>query len=399
MKTGIATIPLDYGRCPRWLFERMEKLGRGVVSAIVEEFGPEEFVKRLADPIWFQSLSCAIGMDWNSSGSTAITLGALKSGLFEVQDELGLYICGGKKVSRKTPEEITAYGISRGFSFASDLIYASKMSAKVDSSLIQDGFTLYQHNLIFTKSGSWAVIQQGMNIDLQKARRYHWFSKESKDFNAGGNNAASGTHDPAAVGPRHLGRGGFIEEPHSGIVSDARVNPLNLTDKDSRENRDVSVGLATEEPKKTLKNLSLIRSSKPGGRIQMELFDKEFYWHPVADEKFDMNRLEKTINSAREQSPQNFEQLLGAKNVGPKTIRALSLVAELIYGAKPSYEDPARYSFSFGGKDGVPYPVDRESYDNVLKIMGKGIFKSKVSFREKSEAIRSLAGSLNQLAL
>lgn len=363
MKTGIATIPLDYGRVPRWLFERMEKLGKGVVSAIVEEFGPEEFVKRLADPVWFQSLSCAIGMDWNSSGSTAITLGALKSGLFEIQDALGIYICGGKKVSRKTPEEIETYGISRGFSFAPELIYASKMAAKVDSSLIQDGFTLYQHNLIFTKSGNWAVVQQGMNINLQKARRYHWLSSEQKDF---------------------------IEEPHSGIVSDTRVSPLNLTDKDSKENREISVDLAVEEPQKVLKNLNLIRSTRTGGRVQMELFNKEFFWHPVAEEKFDLKRLEKTINSARDQDPQNFEQLLAAKNVGPKTIRALSLVAELIYGAKPSYEDPARYSFSFGGKDGTPYPVDRESYDKVLKIMEKGILKSKVSFREKMEAQKSL---------
>lgn len=369
MKTGIATIPLDYGRVPRWLFERMQKLGRGVVSAIVEEFGPEEFVKRLADPVWFQSLSCAIGMDWNSSGSTAITLGALKTGLFEIQDALGIYICGGKKVSRKTPEEITAYGISRGFSFAPDLIYASKMAAKVDSSLIQDGFTLYQHNLIFTKSGSWAVVQQGMNIDLQKARRYHWLSETLQQ--------AQDKKD-------------FIEEPHSGIVSDARVNPLNLTDKDSKENREVQVGLVTEEPKKIMKNLGLIKFRNHGKPVQMELFDKEFYWHPVAEEKFDLKRLEKTINSAREQGPENFEQLLAAKNVGPKTIRALSLVAELIYGAKPSYEDPARYSFSFGGKDGVPYPVDRESYDNVLRIMEKGILKSKVSFREKIEAQKSL---------
>ena len=153
MRTGIATIPLDYGRCPRWLFERMRRLIRGITSAIIEEFGPEEFLKRLSDPIWFQSLSALIGMDWNSSGTTTITLGALKSGLFDIQDQLGIYICGGKRTSRKTPEEIEAYGISRGFSFFPGLIYASKMAAKVDSSCLQDGFTLYQHNLIFTKNG------------------------------------------------------------------------------------------------------------------------------------------------------------------------------------------------------------------------------------------------------
>ena len=146
MKTGVVTMPLDYGRCPRWLFGRMKRLGRGITLAIVEEFGPEEFLKRLSDPVWFQSLGCVMGFDWNSSGLGVTTLGALKEGLFDIQDYLGVYVCGGKRVSRQTPNEIEAYGISRGFSFAPDLIYASKMAAKVDSSLIQDKYQIYQHN-------------------------------------------------------------------------------------------------------------------------------------------------------------------------------------------------------------------------------------------------------------
>src|SRR3989344_5303065 len=210
MKTGVATVPLDYGHCPRWLFEKMEKLGRGIAAAIIEEFGPEEFLKRLSDPVWFQSLGCVMGFDYNSSGLTVITLGALKSGLFEVQDSLGIYVCGGKKESRKTPEEITAYGISRQLSFAPDLIYASKMAAKVDSSLVQDGYQIYQHNFLFTKSGNWTVIQQGMNTGNQTARRYHWLSSGVKDF---------------------------VEEPHTGIISGAKTEkPLNLTAKESGKN-------------------------------------------------------------------------------------------------------------------------------------------------------------------
>ncbi|TET84654.1 MAG: DUF763 domain-containing protein [Candidatus Nealsonbacteria bacterium] len=378
MRTGIATIPLDYGRCPRWLFERMRRLIRGITSAIIEEFGPEEFLKRLSDPIWFQSLSALIGMDWNSSGTTTITLGALKSGLFDIQDQLGIYICGGKRTSRKTPEEIEAYGISRGFSFSPGLIYASKMVAKVDSSCLQDGFTLYQHNLIFTKNGQWVVVQQGMAPELQKARRYHWLSSNVKDF---------------------------VEEPHSGIISDAKVKPLNLTAKESGENREISAGLVKEEPKKFLKDFSkilnksnsLIKQKRFGNFAEMELNDVEFHWHPVLKEKFDLKRLKKTIFLANDQNPQNFEKLLSLKGIGPKTIRALSLVSEIIYGAKPSYKDPARYSFAHGGKDGTPYFPRPEELDQTIKILEKGIQKSRVSIREKIAAQKRLTSSFPSL--
>ncbi|MDD2696987.1 MAG: DUF763 domain-containing protein [Candidatus Pacebacteria bacterium] len=374
MRTGIATVPLDYGRCPRWLFERMKRLGRGIARAVVEEFGPEEFLKRLSDPVWFQSLGCVMGFDWNSSGLTVTTLGALKAGLFEIQDSLGLYVCGGKRESRKTPEEITAYGISRGFEFAPSLIYASKMAAKVDSSLIQSGHQLYQHNFLFSKSGNWVVIQQGMNIQSQTARRYHWFS---------------------SVGEQEEKKLDFVEEPHSGIAAEIKVNPLNLVAKSSRGNKEISTQLVKEEPKKFLKDLNLIQTLKRAKNLtEIELYNKEFHWHPVVEEKFNIKRLEKTIFSAKEQDPKNFEQLLSLKGIGPKTIRALSLVAEIIYGAKPSYEDPARYTFSVGGKDGTPFPVDRATYDKTLEIMERGIEKSLISLREKVQARNRLKEKL-----
>ena len=370
MRTGIATVPLDYGHCPRWLFERMEKLGRAMAMSIVEEFGPEEFLKRLSDPVWFQSLGCVMGFDWNSSGLTVTTLGALKAGLFEIQDQLGVFVCGGKKESRKTPEEITAYGISRQLDFAPDLIYASKMAAKVDSSLVQDGYQIYQHNFLFTKSGNWTVIQQGMNTENQTARRYHWLS--------------------AVLRPAQ-DKTNFIEEPHTGIASQIKVRPLNLTAKESGQNRDVSMGLIKEEPKTVVKNLELLQTKKSPNLTEMTLYNKEFHWHPVVQEKFNLKRLEKIVSVINGEAPANFENLLSLKGVGPKTIRALSLVAEVIYGAKPSYEDPARYTFSVGGKDGTPFPTDRKTYDKTLEIMNKGIFRSAVSLREKDEAQRRLA--------
>ncbi|MBC7073853.1 DUF763 domain-containing protein, partial [Candidatus Parcubacteria bacterium] len=227
MRTGIATVPLDYGKCPRWLFERMKRLSRAIVLAIVEEFGPEEFLKRLADPIWFQSLGCVVAFDWNSSGLTTTLMGALKEAIRGLEDEIGIFICGGKgKTSRKTPEEIKAIGISRGFDFFEKLIYCSKITAKVDSCLIQDGFQIYHHNFIFTKDGKFAVVQQGMNTDFQKARRYHWLSLKIKEF---------------------------TEEPHSGIASDIFLKPLNLVAKESRKNKEIATELVREEPKTFLK--------------------------------------------------------------------------------------------------------------------------------------------------
>ncbi|MFA6375941.1 MAG: DUF763 domain-containing protein [Candidatus Paceibacterota bacterium] len=377
MRTGVATVPLDYGRCPRWLFERMTRLGRGISIAIVEEFGAEELLKRLSDPVWFQSLGCVMGFDWNSSGLTVTTMGALKEAVRGMETELGVYICGGKRVSRNTPEETQKWGRFLGWeeSKTNSLVNASKMAAKVDSSLIQDGFSIYAHNLLFTNSGKWAVVQQGMNIGEQKARRYHWLSDGVNDF---------------------------CEEPHSGIASDVRLRPLNLTAKDSLENKTVSAEMVKLEPGVFLKNFqsaakavakNMPQVSSPVGKslgaqgrlpgfIDMELNDVEFHWHPVMTEKFDMKRLKKTIEKAHSSAPENFAGLLSGEGVGPKTIRALSLVAEIVYGAKPSYEDPARYTFAVGGKDGTPFPVDRATYDKTLAAIEKGIKQSKMNQRE-----------------
>ncbi len=385
MRTGIATVPLDWGRCPRWLFERMTRLGRGICVAIVEEFGPDELLRRLSDPAWFQSLGCVMGFDWNSSGLTVTTMGAIKEAVRGMETDLGFYVCGGKRVSRKTPEEAAAWGQKLGWTEekTGTLVFASKMAAKVDSALVQDGFSIYAHNLLFTNSGKWAVIQQGMNTDLQKARRYHWLSDGVSDF---------------------------CENPHSGIASDARLKPLNLTAAESRKNKEISARMVALEPAAVMKNLqaaakkvskNMSEISSPTGKSlgaqgrlpgfsEMELNNVEFHWHPVATEKFDMKRLKKTIEKAHFSAPTEFAQLLAGEGVGPKTIRALSLVAEIVYGAKPSYEDPARYTFAVGGKDGTPFPVDRATYDKTLAAIERGIIASRSGVKEIDAAKRRL---------
>jgi len=371
-------MPLDYGKCPAWLFERMQRLMQAISIALVEEFGSEEFLRRFSDPTWFQSLSCVIGMDWNSSGTTTISLSALKEGLRGIEKDLGIFVCGGKgKTSRKTPSQIIDWADKLSFSQeqADNLVYSSKISAKVDNTAIQDGFQLYHHTFIFTKSGNWTVIQQGMSASggekFSQARRYHWLSDTLR---------------------RAQGKIDFVEEPHTGISSDLKVRPLNLIAKESKKNKEISTELVRDGYNALTRNLQFLKEKQTGQSSllkSLEMPDDSVLPKLTGDLNFAKSKyLEKILYQVHEQAPKNFEQLLMTKGVGPMTIRALSLVSELIYGAKPSYEDPARYSFTFGGKDGIPFPVNRPVYDKTLDIIEKGIKKSQISRREKEKALR-----------
>jgi len=366
MRRGVATFGLDYGRCPPWLFERMVKLARAISIALVENFGSEEFLKRLSDPVWFQSFGTVLAFDWNASGLTTTTLGALKSALFGLEKDLGIFIAGGKgKTSRKTPDQILQKAEIANLSFlqAEKLTFLSRLTAKVDSALLQDNFSIYHHSFLFTKKGHWAVIQQGMNPHLKKARRYHWYSEK--------------IIDPTI-------------EPHQGIQSEVVLpQVLNLTAKKSLANRQGIIKVVSD--KKTLQShvKKLVQKTENGQRqlTFLKLTDNEFYSHPVLQETF-TPRLEKAVQNIIEKENKNLKDILMTKDVGPKTVRALSLISELITGAKPSYEDPARYSFAFGGKDGVPYPVDKKTYDQTLSILEKAIKKAPLSSKEKYQALK-----------
>jgi hypothetical protein len=345
MKTGIATFSLDTGKCPRWLFERMKTLAGIMSEIIIEEFGEEEFLKKLSDPFWFQAFGCALAFDWNSSGLTVTTTAALKLALQE--RNLGIYVCGGKgKTSRKTPEEILILGEKLGFNPYPYINY-SKLIAKIDNSLIQDGFNIYHHTFIITKNGNFAVIQQGMNTSFSLARRYHWWSGALKED--------------------------ITLEPHTGIVSQKIFNNvLNLTAKESLENKNLIVELINS-PKELIKDLKFLEKPKKS----LFLPNIEFKYHPVLEEKFDINRLKKIIEKASFLEPKKIEELLLIEGVGPKTIRALSLIGELIYSKPASKIDPARYSFAHGGKDGTPFPVDRRTYDETIRILNKALVIAK----------------------
>ncbi len=416
-RSGVATFTLDYGKCPPWLFERMVKLGREMTRVLIDEYGPDEFIKRIADPVWFQSLGTVLAFDWNASGLTTILTAALKEAIRGQEKDLGIFITGGKgKTSRKTPDEIVNWGGKLGLpeQKTNSLVYNSKMAAKVDSALIQDGFQIYHHSFFFAVSKkrrpepvegsnpsmnsgvndrqniSWTVIQQGMNTQSQTARRYHWHS-ENIPF------------DPAR------GEKDFVCEPHTGIVSQAREKTvLNLTAEESGKNRETSTELVASGYNALIKDIQLLRKhsselhkmlafkiNSPHGQGDLvkllKLENIEFEHHPVELEDFSKSRyLEKILWQVCEQQPENYERLLAIQGVGPKTMRALALVSEIIYGAQPSYDDPARYSFAHGGKDATPYPIDKTTYDQTISIMKNAVQKTRLPFSEKKKIISKL---------
>jgi hypothetical protein len=351
-RTGIANLPLHHGKAPRWLFERMVPLAREITIAIVSEYGPEEMLRRLSHPYWFQAFGCVLGFDWHSSGVTTTLCGALKEGVKGIERDLGLFVAGGKgKTSRKTPSEIEEWGEKISLDPA-PLVYASRMSAKVDSAAVQDGYQLYHHTFIFTSHGSWTVVQQGMNEANRYARRYHWLDETVTDF---------------------------VNEPHAAILSEARGETLNLTAGESTPARTTITSIATEDPpEKVIAELKKLKTLSLPARHQIYTTDL----HP--------DSLSKIILSAYERQPANFEHLLGLPGVGAKTMRALSLISELVHGIAPSYKDPARYSFAHGGKDGIPYPVDRKTYDQSIELLSRAINRTKLGLTEKQQAFSRL---------
>ncbi len=355
MRKGIANLPLHYGKAPPWLFRRMVELSRSIVELVVMEHGRRTLLERLSDPYWFQSLGCVLGFDWHSSGLTTTVCGAIKEALKDLEGDLGLYMAGGKgKAALNTPTELEIIGDRFGVE-VQILKEISRLTAKVDNALLQDGYQLYHHTIIFTPEGDWAVVQQGMNTEERLARRYHWLGEDLKSF---------------------------VEEPHSGI-SAQKVHEkilLDLTSKGSKGTRRAIAELLKDKGT-LLKELDTIR--------RLDLPRR----HYITPKDFNVDSLKKTVSKL--EGIEDFEDVLRVRGVGPKMLRALALVSELLYGAKPSFEDPARYSFAHGGKDGHPYPVRKDIYDVTIETLKKAIERAKVGNREKVEAIKRLSKILN----
>ncbi|MEM4165892.1 MAG: DUF763 domain-containing protein [Candidatus Bilamarchaeaceae archaeon] len=353
VKTGSIDLPLHFGKCPRWLFKRMKKLSGEIIFAIIDEYGTKELLFRLSNPLFFQALGCVLGFDWHSSGLTTTVSAALKEGS---GNESGIAFCGGKgKTSRKTPEEIEFKANEFGFSDKKieTLIKATRLSAKVDNSCIQDGYQLYHHLFVFDEDGNWAVIQQGLNEDSGYARRYHWFNSDS-----------------------------FVDSPKESIIGIKKHNVLNLVSDKSREVRKTSVDIVKDNPVHLKNELN----------SQQTLFG-----HFVMPQRHEILSLDinerdwKILHEIYEQQPKDYEELVSLKGVGGKTLRSLALLSKIIYGCEADWEDPIKYSFAHGGKDGIPYPVDKKNYDSSIEFLRNLIEERKIGGERYKETLRRLA--------
>lgn len=347
-RSGTADLPLHYGAVPPWLAERMARLGLAITEVILMEYGKADWIRRLSDPCWFQSLGAVMGMDWHSSGITTSVLGALKKAINPLSKELGIYICGGKgKHSRQVPNELVAIGEQTGLN-AQQLVHCSRLSAKVDNTAIQDGFQLYLHNFIVSAEGQWTVIQQGMNDNTGTARRYHWHSQQLQSF---------------------------VNEPHTAICGLQSGNILNLVDKDAAPTREGILTISKESPAILLPE------------IQQLILPAH---HDVRAKDVDLKRLGAMLWLTHEKKPADFEELLLLEGMGPRTLQSMALVSEVIHGTTSRFKDPARFAFAHGGKDGHPFPVPTRVYDETISTLQQAVQKAKIGQSDKLQAIKKL---------
>ena len=348
VNSGMMGMPLHFGKVPRWLTERMGKMGSAIIESIAQNYGKSEVLTRLSNPNWFQALGAVSGMHWNSSGVTATLLGSLKRKINPMAKELGIYILGGKgKYSYYAPNQIRRVSNYHGLK-GDELVKSCELTRRVDNNAVQDGYSLYQQYFILSDEGEWTAISQGMNKLNRRARRYHWHSPSVRSF---------------------------VDDPHKGITGERGGKILNLADSRADFARTNIVGLTKENPKEVIdiyKGVSLPNR------------------HDVRESDVNMKRLGSVLNMAYEKNVDNFEDLLMLKGVGPRTIKSLALVSEVVHGDSSRFDDPARFAFAVGGKDGRPHPVDKESYDETIEILGDAVEKSKLGYNDKSKALKRL---------
>ena len=397
-------LPLHGGHAPPYLVKRMIRLSYAISKVIIDEYGQREFLKRLSDPLWFQAFGCVLGFDWHSSGVTTVVTGVLKQSIKENVHSIS--IAGGKgKRSLDTKNEIPLLA-EKNYNLSSskidELLYASKIAAKIDNAALQDGYSLYHHVIFFDEYGNWAIVQQGMNSSNKMARRYHWISDNLKSF---------------------------VIEPHVGIISENRnPNTLNMTSIDSNENQKICVDLVNSNINNLQSSVyKVLEITKKNASTKINTLDNWIV--PQIDntnnhaastmesqgEYKSNNRVNMKSNSLREHyemprrldwnifrkaydiQPKNYEQLISIPGIGPSSVRALSLIGEIIFGTSASWQDPVKYNFAHGGKDGVPYPVARKIYDKSISYLYSAIERAEIQREERIDTLKKLAEFSNRM--
>jgi uncharacterized protein len=347
-RSGTADLPLHGGRVPPWLANRMTELGTAIAEQVILHYGQTEFLTRLSDPFWFQAYGAVMGMDWHSSGITTSVLGALKRGMNPRFPELGVMFCGGRgRHSIRTPDELRAFSAKTGLD-GDALARTSRLTARVDNNAVADGFQLYLHSFAITKSGEWAVVQQGMNPENHLARRYHWHSAKVRNF---------------------------VSEPHTAIVGEPQGEILNLVDARAERAQDALLTIAKQPVTNALNDAR---------KLTMPMH------HDVRAQDVDLKRLGAVLAVAHEQDLRDFASLLLVEGLGPRTLQSLALIAEVVHGAPSRFSDPARFSFAHGGKDGHPFPVPLKTYDESLATLRRSLDAARLGHTEKLEGFQRL---------
>jgi hypothetical protein len=375
-KAGSADLPLHSGHVPKWLTDRMTRLGTVISEAIVHHYGRDELLRSLAHPFWFQSFGAVMGMDWHSSGITTSVIGALKRGLEPLSSELGIHVCGGRGAhSRRTPHELRDIGARVGFDGAA-LATASRLVAKVDSAAVQDGFDLYLHGFIVTDDGHWAVVQQGMNGDRRQARRYHWLSE---------------------------GLASFVDAPHTAIAGEPQGEIVNLVDRRAEPSRrgqlDLLASLGPDRIVREVRGLSAagdVSAAAPPVQPSLPHLVMPAH-HDVRAGDVNLRRLHATLAAAADAGPKDFGELLLSPGIGARTVRSLAMVAEVVHGTPYRFADPARFSLAHGGKDRHPFPVLLTVYDQAIRVLKTAVAKARLGRDEELAALKRLDDQARRL--
>ena len=340
-RSGVADLPLHGGRVPPWLATRMETLGTAIAESVLYHYGRSALLSRLSDPFWFQALGCVMGMDWHSSGITTSVMGALKRGLNPRSQDLGIYVCGGRgRHSRKTPDELRAIALRTSLD-GDRLVRTSRLTARIDNNAVADGFQIYLHSFVLATDGEWAVVQQGMNEASRLARRYHWHSATVRDFTA---------------------------EPHSAIVGQHAGTIMNLVDRQARPAQEALLSIAREDPSRMLAEVR---------HLQMPAH------HDVRAADVNEKRLGAVLALAHERDLRDFASFLLLEQLGPRTLQSLALIAEVVHGTPTRFEDPARFAFAHGGKDGHPFPVPLKVYDESISVLRRALDLARLGRSDK----------------
>jgi len=351
LRTGTADLPLHGGRAPRWLFHRMVSLAEAITEVIVMEKGEDEVLRLLADPLRFQAFSCVLGFDWHSSGTTTVVMGAMREALAGNEN---VEIAGGKgRQSLGTLKAITGIADRMDLS-PSPLVYASRLTAKVDNALVQDSYSLYHHTIAIASSGNWAVVQQGLSHSRSWARRYHWINGPELDY---------------------------VVEPHAGMFGSLQPEVLDMTHRGVGDARRASVDLVNDAIHEHRSDYIIRRR----GQSLLDDFTVGSD-HIVLPSGINW----RGVREAYDRQVENYEELIAVQGVGPSTVRALALISELVHGTPLSWNDPLKYTFAVGGKDGVPYPVDRKVMDETADFIREGIERAKVGDRDRMRALERL---------